>query len=93
MGYCLPPKKYKIILPLYLCFLPACRLPWDKWTDPGIRLCDKVDQFFEFDRKFYWLSEVYEQVEVMEKTGCYLPCDYFTFELVNEVICPNVWLT
>ena len=62
----------------------GCRLEWDHWSSGDIPLCTTLDQLFLFQSDYYNISEMWQQSEIAEYTGCLVPCHYTEYQLAGE---------
>ena len=61
----------------------GCRLEWDMWSSPDIPICNQMKQLLQFEKEYYEL-DLWEQMKVVEYTGCYPPCAYTEYKLATE---------
>ena len=76
----------------YLSAKVGCRLKWDTWSDPSWPLCSEVEQVFQYEDDFFTISN-YEQSQLVQETGCPLPCHYKEYSQVDEPLAgfkPNI---
>ena len=59
----------------------GCRLPWDQWSSGDIDICSTKNQIRQFEEKFYNINEIWEQSEIVNYTGCLIPCHYTSMRL------------
>ena len=63
----------------------GCCLPWDKWSDPSLPKCSKVQELESIDVEFHIHKALYISKEVFSSsTGYNFPCSYIEYQLVGE---------
>ena len=63
----------------------GCCLPWDKWSDPSLPKCTKVQELERIDDEFQ--KALYNSKEIFSSsTGCNFPCRYIEYQLVGEPV-------
>ena len=49
-----------------------------------IPVCTTVDQIHSFEHKFYLITELWVQSEILRDTGCYQPCQFTEYKLAID---------
>ena len=62
----------------------GCRLEWDSWTSQDIPLCTTMDQIKSFEHEYFLINQEFEQSEIVEYTGCQVPCHYTEYLLATD---------
>ena len=70
-------------MPLLAHSKEICRQDWDRLTDKEIPKCKTADQLVAIEAIFYRFGQM-EQRELVETTGCALPCEYMEYEKQGE---------
>ena len=61
------------------------RLPWDTLTTIPLPMCNTMEQLIYHEIEYHQLTEVRES-NLLEITGCSLPCRYKEYKIVDTLI-------
>ena len=63
----------------------GCQYPWNQKNSNNLPHCRDMEMILELEKDFFDLGKL-ERKDVIEKTGCLIPCRYREYKILNDMM-------